>query len=55
MKDSDPGGKAAKFQETVIELMLDAVEDIENGALTIIFQDGNIIQINKYEKFAAAG
>lgn len=55
MNNPGSGVQTAKIQKPVIDLILDALEDIENGTLTIIFQDENIIQINKYEKFAAAG
>jgi hypothetical protein len=43
------------YQKSVIKLLLDTMADIDNGTITIIVQDENIIQMNISEKFATAG
>ncbi len=47
--------KTNVYHKSVIKLILDTMEYIDNGTITIIVQDENIIQINTNEKFAIAG
>ncbi len=57
MKNQKPEERMqqSKWQASVVKLILDGLRSIENGSITIIIQDEDIIQINRNETFKIAG